>query len=99
MVLSKKQITKALNRLRRCAGWSVPLLFPILRRQAHISVYKQQKLMQISVAPQGVKPQIACFPDRHVNLCTITAFRCCAALVAYGGKERSLMMLKFYIKF
>ena len=27
MVLSKKQITKALISLRRCAGWSAPLVF------------------------------------------------------------------------
>ena len=27
MVLSKKRITKALIRLRRCAGWSAPVLF------------------------------------------------------------------------
>ena len=27
LVLSKKQITKALIRLRGCAGWSAPLLF------------------------------------------------------------------------
>ena len=33
MVLSKKRITKALIRLRGCAGWSAPLLFATLRRQ------------------------------------------------------------------
>ena len=27
MILSKRQITKALIRLRGCAGWSAPLLF------------------------------------------------------------------------
>ena len=27
MILSKKRITKALIRLRECAGWSAPLLF------------------------------------------------------------------------
>ena len=31
--LSKKRITKVLIRLRRCAGWSAPLLFANLRRQ------------------------------------------------------------------
>ena len=33
VLLSKKQKIKALNRLRGCAGWSVPLLFQTLRRQ------------------------------------------------------------------
>ena len=33
MILSKKRITKALTRLRRCAGWSVPVLFAEPRRQ------------------------------------------------------------------
>ena len=28
MILSKKRITKVLIRLRGCAGWSAPLLFP-----------------------------------------------------------------------
>ena len=33
MILSKKGITKALIRLRRCAGWSAPVLFTSPRRQ------------------------------------------------------------------
>ena len=33
MVLSNKQLTKALISLRRCAGWSAPLLFANPRRQ------------------------------------------------------------------
>ena len=33
MVLSKKRITKALIRLRGCAGWSAPLLFANSQRQ------------------------------------------------------------------
>ena len=33
MILSNKQITKALIRLRQCAGWSAPLLFANTRRQ------------------------------------------------------------------
>ena len=33
MLLSKKRITKALIRLRRCAGWSAPVLFANPRRQ------------------------------------------------------------------
>ena len=33
MLLSKKRITKALIRLRGCAGWSAPLLFANHRRQ------------------------------------------------------------------
>ena len=33
MILSIKGITKALIRLRGCAGWSVPVLFPNPRRQ------------------------------------------------------------------
>ena len=33
MILSKKRIINALTSLRRCAGWSVPLLFPNPRRQ------------------------------------------------------------------
>ena len=33
MQLSKKRITKALIRLRGCAGWSVPVLFANPRRQ------------------------------------------------------------------
>ena len=33
IILSNKQITKALISLRGCAGWSPPLLFPNPRRQ------------------------------------------------------------------
>ena len=33
MILSKKRITKALIRLRECAGWSAPVLFANHRRQ------------------------------------------------------------------
>ena len=33
VILSKKRKTKALIRLRGCAGWSAPLLFATLRRQ------------------------------------------------------------------
>ena len=33
MILSIKQITKALIRLRGCAGWSAPLLFANPKRQ------------------------------------------------------------------
>ena len=33
MVLSKKRITKALIRLRRCTGWSAPVLFTNPGRQ------------------------------------------------------------------
>ena len=33
MILSNKRITKALIRLRGCAGWSAPLLFATHRRQ------------------------------------------------------------------
>ena len=33
MILSNKGITKALTSLRRCAGWSAPLLFTNSRRQ------------------------------------------------------------------
>ena len=33
MILSKKQITKALIRLRGCSGWSAPVLFANPRRQ------------------------------------------------------------------
>ena len=33
MILSNKRITKALIRLRGCAGWSAPLLFPYPQRQ------------------------------------------------------------------
>ena len=33
MILSKKQITKALIRLRGCAGWSAPVLFANPQRQ------------------------------------------------------------------
>ena len=33
MILSNKRTTKALIRLRRCAGWSVPLLFANHGRQ------------------------------------------------------------------
>ena len=33
MILSKKRITKALIRLRGCAGWSAPVLFANPRRQ------------------------------------------------------------------
>ena len=44
MILSNKQITKALIRMCGCAGWSAPLLFTNHRRQvsrieAHIGVY------------------------------------------------------------
>ena len=33
MIPSEKQITKVLIRLRQCAGWSAPVLFPNPRRQ------------------------------------------------------------------
>ena len=33
MVLSKMRLTKGLIKLRRCAGWSAPVLFANLRRQ------------------------------------------------------------------
>ena len=33
MLISEKRTTKALIRLRGCAGWSAPLLFANLRRQ------------------------------------------------------------------
>ena len=36
MILSYKPITKALNRLSVCAGWSAPLLFATLRRQVFL---------------------------------------------------------------
>ena len=36
MILSNKRITKALIRLRVCAGWSAPLLFATLRRQVFL---------------------------------------------------------------
>ena len=36
MILSNKQITKALFRLRGSAGWSAPLLFANLLRQAFL---------------------------------------------------------------
>ena len=36
MLLSEKRITTALIRLRGCTGWSVPLLFPNLRRQVFL---------------------------------------------------------------
>ena len=48
MILSKKRITKALIRLRGCAGWSVPGLSANLRRQVFsrrgpflITIFKQ----------------------------------------------------------
>ena len=36
MVLSKTRITKALIRLRRCAGWSAPVLFVNPRRHVFL---------------------------------------------------------------
>ena len=36
MILSNKRMTKALIRLRGCAGWSVPLLFANHRRQVFL---------------------------------------------------------------
>ena len=36
MMLYNTQITKALIRLRGCAGWSVPLLFAYIRRQGFL---------------------------------------------------------------
>ena len=38
MILSKKRITKALISLRRCAGWSAPLLIANPRRQVYLKV-------------------------------------------------------------
>ena len=35
-MLYNTQITKALIRLRGCAGWSVPLLFACIRRQGFL---------------------------------------------------------------
>ena len=36
MVLSKKRITKAVIRLRGCAGWSAPVLFASPRRFSRV---------------------------------------------------------------
>ena len=36
MIHSKKQITKALIRLRECAGWSAPVLFANAQRQVFL---------------------------------------------------------------
>ena len=53
MMLSKKRITKALIRLRGCAGWSAPVLFANPRRQgfsrvvAHIIISTGSKLSKI----------------------------------------------------
>ena len=46
MILSSKQITKALISLRECAGWSAPLLFanhrrPVSRDEAQIMADKK----------------------------------------------------------
>ena len=43
MILSKKRITKALIRLRGCAGWSVPVLFANPQRQvfSHRGTYNK----------------------------------------------------------
>ena len=45
MILSYKRITKALIRLRGCAGWSAPLLFADPRRQ----VFSRRGLFNIVV--------------------------------------------------
>ena len=46
MILSKKRITKALIRLRECAGWSAPVLFANPRRQ----VFSAQIIVDIFVS-------------------------------------------------
>ena len=50
IIFSKKQITKALIRLRRCAAWSAPVLFTTPRRRVfsslgpYIGLYHSQNL-------------------------------------------------------
>ena len=46
MILSKKRISKALIRLRGCAGWSAPVLFATPRRQVFS---RQGPLYKLSV--------------------------------------------------
>ena len=52
MILSNKQITKALISLRVCAGWSVPLLFANHRRQYRVSCDEAQIIIQKRVHDQ-----------------------------------------------
>ena len=53
MILSKKQITKALIRLRRCAGWSAPVLFATTedrfsRVEAHMDLNATKPVFGVS---------------------------------------------------
>ena len=64
MILSNKKITKALIRLRGCAGWSALLLFPntvdrFSRMEAHIMLISNNCNTQIEI-PQTVK--VDCIP-------------------------------------
>ena len=55
MLISKQRITKALIRLRRCAGWSAPLLFANPRRQ----VVSRRGLFDNMVTLQSIRASLA----------------------------------------
>ena len=48
MILSNKRITKALIRLRGCAGWSASLLFTNSRRQGFLRCHIHDMVLRIS---------------------------------------------------
>ena len=54
MILSKKRITKALIRLRGCAGWSAPVLFANSGRQV-FSLYENRNANSMTQTHLPVK--------------------------------------------
>ena len=62
MFLSKKRMTKALIRLRGCAGWSAPVLFANPRRQ----IFSRRGLYY------GISPKISCTSSLDKCRCKFT---------------------------
>ena len=71
MILFKKRITKALIRLRGCAGWSAPVLFANHRRQVFSrrgpNYNKNNYQMGLVKRKYGF---VVCEQNRHIPNCT-----------------------------
>ena len=73
MIFSNKRITKALIRLRRCAGWSAPLLFANLQRQVFscrgpIGINQCQSSCMIHNFVYTVKPDLSGHSKRRAKI-------------------------------
>ena len=64
IILSNKQITKSLIRLRRCTGWSAPLLFATNRRQVFSRRGPDEIYSKTCVKRPLSKRQKNCFQDQ-----------------------------------